>query len=84
MQTLERVYGLIGNPNTIRVENGSEFISRDHDLWVSANDVTLDFSRPRKPTDNGFIVAFNTKFRAESLIAHWFLTPADARENMEK
>ena len=26
------------------------------DLWAYANDVTLDFSRPGKPTDNGFIL----------------------------
>ena len=35
---------------------GSEFISRDLDLWAYANDVILDFSRPGKPTDNGFIL----------------------------
>ena len=27
----------------------------------------LDFSRPGKPTDNGFIEAFNSKLRAECL-----------------
>ena len=63
---------------TIRVDNGSEFISRDLDLWAYANDVTLDFSRPGKPTDNGFIEAFNSKLRAECLNAHWFLTLADS------
>ena len=41
----------VGYPRTIRVDNGSEFISRDLDLWAYANDVTLDFSRPGKPTD---------------------------------
>ena len=52
---------------------GSEFISRDLDLWAYANNVTLDFSPPGKPTDNGFIEALNSKF----------LTLADAREKME-
>jgi putative transposase len=45
--------------------------------------VTLDFSRPGKPTDNGFIEAFNSKLRAECLNAHWFLTLADCREKLE-
>jgi len=36
---------------------GREFISRDLDLWAYANNVTLDFSGPGKPTDNGFIEA---------------------------
>jgi putative transposase len=83
VQTLERVCGQIGYPKTIRVDNGSEFISRDRDLWAYANEVTLDFSRPGKPTDNGFIEAFNSKLRAECLNAHWFLTLADAREKLE-
>lgn len=43
----------------------------------------LDFSRPGKPTDNAFIGSFNSKFRAECLNAHWFLTLDDARQKME-
>lgn len=72
-----------GYPKTIRVNNGSEFISRDLDLWAYANNVTLDFSRPGKPTDNGFIEAFNSKLRSECMNAHWFLTLADSREKLE-
>jgi putative transposase len=83
VQTLERICGRNGYPKTIRVDNGSDFISRDLNLWAYANNVTLDFSRPGKPTDNGFIEAFNSKFRAECLNAHCFLTLADAREKME-
>jgi len=96
VQTLERICCRNGYPKTIRVDNGSEFISRDMDLWAYANDVTLDFSRPAarqlfackqreggKPTDNGFIEAFNSKFRTECLNAHWFMTLADAREKLE-
>ena len=55
VQTLERVCQAGGYPKTIRVYDGSEFISRDLDLRAYANDVTLDFSRPVKPTDNGFM-----------------------------
>lgn len=53
------------------------------DLWAYANSVTLDFSRPGKPTDNAFIESFNGRFRAEFLNAHWFLSLADAREKLE-
>jgi putative transposase len=83
VQTLEHICGEIGYPETIRVDQGSEFISRDLDLWAYAHGVTLDFSRPGKPTDNAFIEAFNGRFRAECLNAHWFLTLADARKKME-
>ena len=33
--------------------------------------------------DNAFIEAFNGRFRAECLNAHWFLTLDDARSKME-
>ena len=82
--TLERTCRLVGYPKTIRVDQGSEFISRDLDLWVYANDVIPNFSRPGKPTDNAFIEPFNGKLRTECLNAHWFLTLDDARSKMEE
>ncbi len=83
VRTLEIVCKQIGYPKTIRVDQGSEFISRDLDLWAYRRGVTLDFSRPGKPTDNAFIEAFNGRFRAECLNAHWFLSLADAVEKLE-
>ena len=81
--TLERVCVATGYPKTIRVDQGSEFVSQDLDLWAYAKGVTLDFSRPGKPTDNAFIEAFNGRLRTECLNAHWFLTLADAGEKLE-
>ncbi|MBZ9810889.1 IS3 family transposase [Mesorhizobium sp. ESP-6-2] len=82
--TLERACRSVGYPKTIRVDQGSEFISRDLDLWAYQKGVELDFSRPGKPTDNAFIESFNGKFRSECLNAHWFLTLDDARLKMEE
>ncbi len=83
VQTLERICMKIGYPTTIRVDQGSEFVSRDLDLWAYQNNVTLDFSRPGKPTDNAFIEAFNGRLRAECLNTNWFMTLADATEKLE-
>jgi putative transposase len=60
-----------------------EFVSRDLDLWAYAHGVTLDFSRPGKPTANAFAEAFNSRIRNECMNARWFLTLADAREELE-
>lgn len=59
VETLEHVCQEVGYPKAIRVDQGSEFISKDLDLWAYQHDVTLDFSRPGKPTDNAFIESFN-------------------------
>ena len=53
------------------------------DLWAYPRGVTLDFSRPGKPTDNAFNEAFNGRFRAECLNSHWFMSLEDAAEKLE-
>ncbi|MBA7706114.1 hypothetical protein ES703_114960 [subsurface metagenome] len=63
---------------------GSEFISKDVDLWAYWNHVKLDFSRPGKPTDNAYIESFNARFRLECLNEHWFLSLEDTREKIEE
>lgn len=55
VEVLERVGRLVGFPKAIRVDQGSEFVSRDLDLWAYQRDVTLDFSRPGKPTDTDVV-----------------------------
>ena len=80
---LDTVCGTVGYPRTIRVDQGSEFVSRDLDLWAHAKGVTLDFPRPGKPTDSAFAEAFNSRVRAECLNAHWFMSLEDAREKCE-
>lgn len=41
-------------PEQFQTDNGSEFISKALDKWAYENGVTIDFSRPGKPTDNAF------------------------------
>jgi transposase InsO family protein len=53
------------------------------DQWAYDNQVTLDFSRPGKPTDNPFIESFNGSFRDECLNVTWFLSLADAKEKIQ-
>lgn len=68
----------------IQADNGSEFISKALDKWADENKVTLDFSRPGKPTDNALIESFNGSFRDECLNIHWFLSLDDARQKIEQ
>mgnify|MGYP003633389465 FL=1 len=81
--TMDHVKSMRGAPKRIQVDNGSEFISKALDLWAYENDVTLDFSRPGKPTDNPFIESFNGSFRDECLNLNWFLSLDDAQQKIE-
>ena len=80
---LNQVTAVLGCPKTIKVDNGSEFISKTMDRWAYENGVELDFSRPGTPTDNAQIESFNGRFREECLNAHWFLSLDDAQEKIE-
>jgi len=83
VDVLEQVGRQVGLPKVIRVDQGTEFVSRDLDFRAYQRGVTLDFSRPDKPTDNAFVESFNGKFRAECLNAHWFMSLDDARRKCE-
>ena len=72
VEAMTRIALSRGAPRTIRVDNGPEFISKVLDRWAYENGVTLDFSRPGKPTDNAFVESFNGRLRDECLNTHWF------------
>ena len=83
MAVVARLALLRGAPRAIQIDNGPEFVSKALDRWASGNGVTLDFSRPGKPTDNALIKSFNGRLRNECLNANWFLSLADARSKIE-
>jgi len=70
-------------PRRIQVENGSEFISKAMDKWAYDHQVTLDFSRPEKPTDNPYIESFNGSFRDGCLNVNRFMSLEDAKQEIE-
>lgn len=82
VDALLRITALRGKPQTIKVDNGSEFISKVMDRWAYENRVELDFSRPGKPTDNAKVESFNGRFRIECLNSHWFLSLVDAQRKI--
>jgi len=83
VSTMNYLKAVRGVPKRIKVDNGSEFVSKALDKWSYDNGVTLDFSRPGKPTDNPFIESFNYSFRDECLNVHWFMSLEDARSKIE-
>jgi putative transposase len=79
---LDAVVGRRGAPQSITVDNGTEFASKAMDLWAYQNNVHLDFIRPGRPVENGYIESFNGRLRDECLNVEVFFTLADARRKL--
>ena len=72
-----------GKPQSIRIDNGPEFISKALDAWAFEHGIALHFIRPAKPAENGHIESFNGRLRDECLNQNWFIDLADAKEKIE-
>ena len=83
VDVLNRLARLYGAPRFVFVDNGSEFTGRLMDMWAYHHGVRLDFSRPGKPADKGFVKSFNGSLRDECLNLHWFATVTEARGILE-
>lgn len=71
-----------GWPQSIRVDNGTEFTSKALDDWAYRRGIKLDYTRPGKPTDNGMIESFNGRLRDEFLNVNTFVTLVDLHEKI--
>ncbi len=54
------------------------------DAWAHQQGVQLDFIRPGRPVQNGYIESFNGRLRDECLNGEIFFNLADAREKLER
>jgi len=70
---MKQITFIRGYSKYIKTDNGSKFISKALDNWTYEHQVTMDFSRPGKPTDNAFIESFNGRLRHECLNAQFFI-----------
>lgn len=69
-----------GYPERIRVDNGPEFVSEDFTIWAVKKGIQIEYIRPGKPSDNGYIESFNGNLRDECLNENWFLSMKGAKE----
>lgn len=71
-------------PEVITIDNGTEFTSRHFDNWAHTRGIRLDFIRPGKSVENGYVESFNGKYRDECLSQSWFLGLDDARATIAR
>ena len=74
IRVLEALKETRGLPEMIRVDNGPEFISHQLDIWCKANNISLHFIQPGKPTQNAFVERCNGNIRKEFLNANLFIS----------
>ena len=80
---LDRLVWRYGLPQTLRTDNGPEFISMNLDAWATRHGVKLDFIQPGKPVQNAHVESFNGHFRDECLAQQRFPTVTRARAEIE-
>ena len=83
-QALSEIVAERGAQASITVDNGTEFQSKAMDVWAYQHGVQLDFIRPGRPTENGYIESFNGRLRDECLNVQVFFSVADARDKLER
>jgi putative transposase len=79
---LDKIVADRGAPQSITVDNGTEFASKAVDVWAYRYAVHLDFIRLGRPVENGYIESFNGKLRDECLNVEVFFSLADARHKL--
>ncbi|MBD5641696.1 MAG: transposase, partial [Desulfovibrio sp.] len=72
-------------PHAAHVARGQrpEFTSNALKIWAEKNGITINYTRPGKPTDNGQIESFNGRLREECLNQHIFTSLEEAQEKIE-
>lgn len=80
IRVLEHVKQWRQLPQSIRVDNGPEFIAEALAEWCDRHQVVLNFIPPGKPQKNGYVERFNRSFREDILDCYLFDTLDEVRD----
>ena len=80
IRVLEQVTAWRGQPQTIRLDNGPEFLADRFAVWCADRGIALRYIQPGKPNQNAFVERFNRTFRHEVLDAYVFESLDQVRE----
>lgn len=85
IRVLEKLIAERGCPQSIRCDNGPEFISHKLAQWCddASRKISLQFIQPGRPMQNAFIERKNGSLRRELLNAYLFYSLADVRTMSE-
>jgi putative transposase len=78
-RVLDRIVEVRGLPQRLRLDNGPEFTSVAVAEWAEKNHVELEFIKPGRPMQNGFVERFNKTYRAAILDMYIFESLEEVR-----
>jgi len=84
IRVLEQLIAVRGRPERIRLDNGPEFTSAKFTDWAKAQGIDIEFIKPGKPSQNGYIERFNGIYREAVLDAWMFTDLHQVREATEQ
>jgi putative transposase len=84
VRVLQQLVERRGKPETLRTDNGPEFIGHKVQEWCEANGITIKYIQPGKPMQNGFIERKNGSLRRELLNAYLFYSLNEVRQMCEE
>jgi putative transposase len=79
IRSLEQIIEWRGKPESIRCDNGPEYISEKLMKWANDKSIKIDFIQPGKPTQNAYIERFNRTARHDWLNMFIFETVEQAQ-----
>lgn len=79
-RTFDRIIEWRGKPNSIRCDNGPEYISNTLKLWAKKNQIELNYIQPGNPQQNAYIERFNHTVRYDWLNQYIFSSLTEMQE----
>ncbi len=79
VRSLNRIIEWRGKPDTIRVDNGPEYISGTLMTWAEKGGIHIEYIQPGKPQQNAYIERYNRTVRGEWLDRNIFETIEEAQ-----
>ncbi len=83
-RVLERAIAAYGKPQSIRSDNGPEFVARELRKWLADAGAKTLYIEPGSPWENGYCESFNSKMRDEFLNGEHFYSLKEARVLAER
>ena len=80
VRSLNQITEWRGKPQSIRIDNGPEYVSGKLMEWAEKQGVRLEYIQPGKPQQNAYIERYNRTVRGEWLSQYIFETIEEAQD----